>query len=74
MLLIWLKKQIMALKLQKLKINLITITMINILLLQANLVMKTNFDKAISRLNSKITENKTKNGAIENELIKLKAH
>ena len=35
MLAIWLKKQIITLKLQKLKISLITIIMINILILQS---------------------------------------
>ena len=79
------KKQIITLKLQKLKINLIIIIMINILLLQnlifdvfnarlsrANLVAKTNFDNTISSLDSKIAENKTKNESIQNELKKLK--
>ena len=79
------KKQIITLKLQKLKINLIIIIMINILLLQnlifdvfnarlsrANLVAKTNFDNPISSLDSKIAENKTKNESIQNELKKLK--
>ena len=79
------KKQIITLKLQKLKINLIIIIMINILLLQnlifdvfnarlsrANLVAKTNFDNTISSLDSKIAENKTKNESIQNKLKKLK--
>ena len=79
------KKQIITLKLQKLKINLIIIIMINILLLQnlifdvfnarlsrANLVAKTNFDNTISSLDSKIAENKTKNESIQNELKKIK--
>ena len=79
------KKQIITLKLQKLKINLIIIIMINILLLQnlifdvfnarlsrANLVAKTNFDNTISSLDSKIAENKTKNESIQYELKKLK--
>ena len=79
------KKQIITLKLQKLKINLKIIIMINILLLQnliidvfnarlsrANLVAKTNFDNTISSLDSKIAENKTKNESIQNELKKIK--
>ena len=79
------KKQIITLKLQKLKINLKIIIMINILLLQnliidvfnarlsrANLVAKTNFDNTISSLDSKIAENKTKNESIQNELKKMK--
>ena len=33
---------------------------------------KTDFDNTVSSLNSKIAENKTKNGSIENELKKLK--
>ena len=79
------KKQIRTLKLQKLKINLKIIIMINILLLQnliidvfnarlsrANLVAKTNFDNTISSLDSKIAENKTKNESIQNELKKIK--
>ena len=79
------KKQIITLKLQKLKINLKIIIMINILLLQnliidvfnarlsrANVVAKTNFDNTISSLDSKIAENKTKNESIQNELKKIK--
>ena len=79
------KKQIITLKLQKLKINLKIIIMINILLLQnliidvfnarlsrANLVAKTNFDNTISSLDSKSAENKTKNESIQNELKKIK--
>ena len=34
---------------------------------------KTNFDNAVSNLNTKIAENKTKNGSIEDELKKVKA-
>ena len=36
------------------------------------MVAKTNFDKTVSRFDSKIAANKTKNESIENELKKLK--
>ena len=36
------------------------------------MVTKTIFDNTVSSLDSKIAENKTKNGSIENELKKLK--
>ena len=67
------KKQTMTLKLQKLKINLIIITLIttpefnslatnvfNARIAQANLITKTDFDAKLSSLNRKITQNKTK--------------
>ena len=38
---------------------------------QANLVTKTDFDDKLKYLNQKITSNKTKNLAVENELKKL---
>ena len=44
----------------------------NARLAQANLVTETIFDNTVSSLDSKIAENKTKNGSIENELKKLK--
>ena len=44
----------------------------NARLSQVNLIAKTNFDNTVSSLNSKIAENKTKNGSIENKLKKLK--
>ena len=44
----------------------------NARLARANLVPKTDFDNAVSSLDSKIAENKTKNKSIENELKKLK--
>ena len=44
----------------------------NVRLSQANLVAKFFFDNTVSSLNSKIAENKTKNGSIENEFKKLK--
>ena len=43
--------------------------MINILLIQS---LITNFDNAVSTLDSKIAANKTKNKSIENELKQLK--
>ena len=39
---------------------------------QANLVTKTIFDNNVRILNSKVAQNKTKNGSIENKLEKLK--
>ena len=75
MLIIQLTKQNITLKLQKLKINLLTIIMINILIhknfnklaadvfnariTQANLITKTDFDAQLSNINRKITQNKT---------------
>ena len=44
----------------------------NARLAQANLVTKTIFDNTVSSLDSKIGENKTKSGSIENELKKTK--
>ena len=64
------KNQTLTLKLQKLKINLLTIIMKNIL--QANLITKTDFEAKLWRINRKITENKTENVLIKNELNKLK--
>ena len=40
--------------------------------MQANLVTKTDFDAKLSRLNRKITSNKTNLLLVENELKKLK--
>ena len=75
MLIIQLTKENITLKLQKLKINLLTIIMINILIhknfnklaadvfnvriTQANLITKTDFDAQLSNINRKITQNKT---------------
>ena len=42
----------------------------NVRLSQANLVAKTNFDNTVSSLNSKIAENKTKNGSVEFKKLK----
>ena len=44
----------------------------NARLAQANLITKTDFDAKRSRLNIKITSNKTKHLLVENELKKLK--
>ena len=82
------KKQTITQKLLKLKINSLTIIMINILktsefnklvadvfnarLAQANLITKTDFDAKLSNLNRKITQNKSKHLLVENELNKLK--
>ena len=74
-------RQIITLKLQKFKINLTIIVMINILLIQSlaadvfnerlargNLVTKTDFDNIISSLNNKTAANKTKNESVENQI------
>ena len=44
----------------------------NARLAQANLITKTDFDAKLSRINRKITENKTKNLLVENELNMLR--
>ena len=78
----------MTQKLVSLKRNLLIIIMTNILLLQtlntlaadgfiamlvqANLMTKTDFDAKLSSLSQKITASKTKNLLVENELKKLK--
>ena len=86
MLVIWLKKQTMTQKVQKLKINLIIMInkyittaefntlaadVFNARLGKANLVTKANCDNTVSSLDSKIAANRTKSESIENEL-KLK--
>ena len=89
MLVALLKKQILTLKLQKLKTNFnnhihdnyittpefntLAADVFNARLAQTNLVIKTNFDNTASSLNNKISANKTKNESIENKLKKLKA-
>ena len=88
MLVALLRKQIITLKLQKLKISLIIIIMINILLLQSLILQPQMFlmqDQrkqiqlqkqiliiTVSSLDSKIATNKTKNESIEKEFKKLK--
>ena len=52
--------------------NTLAVAVFNASLSQVNLVVKANFDNTVSSLNSKIAENKKKNGSIENELKKLK--
>ena len=54
--------------------NTLAADVFNARLARANLVTKTNFDNTISRLGSKIAENKTRNEYIENKLKKLKTH
>ena len=44
----------------------------NARLAQANLITKTDFDAKLSRLNRKITANKSKKLLVENEFKKLK--
>ena len=44
----------------------------NVRLAQANLITKTEFDAKFSRINRKITENKTENVLVKNQLNKLK--
>ena len=88
MLVIYLNKETMTLKLQTLKRNLVIIFMRNILVLksfnklatdvfnariaQANLIIKTDFEAKLSSLNRQITGNKSKHLLIGNELNKLK--
>ena len=88
MLVVLLEKQIIKQQLLNLRKNLLIIIIMNILqlqslillyvdvfnerLAQANLVTKTDFDAKLSGLNKKITENKTKDLLVENELKKLK--
>ena len=88
MLVVLLEKQIIKQQLLNLRENLLIIIIMNILqlqslillyvdvfnerLAQANLVTKTDFDAKLSGLNKKITENKTKDLLVENELRKLK--
>ena len=87
MLVVLLKKQIITLKLQKLKnklnhdhdkyittpeFNNLAADAFNARLSQANLLTKTHFDNTVSSLDSKIAKNKTKNKSIENEFKKLK--
>ena len=80
--------EIIALKLQKLKINSIIIIMINILqlqslskltadvfnarIVQADLQTKTVFDAKLWSLIRKVTQNKAKHLLVENELRKVK--
>ena len=88
MLVIYLNKETMTLKLQTLKRNLVIIIMRNKLILksfnklatdvfnariaQANLITKTDFEAKLSSLNREITGNKSKHLLIGNELNKLK--
>ena len=44
----------------------------NVILAQANLITKTDFKTKLSSLNRKVTQNKTKQLLVENELKKLK--
>ena len=50
----------------------LTADFFNARLAQANLITKTDFDDKLSRINRKITENKTENVLVKNELNKLK--
>ena len=88
MLVIYLTKQTITLKLQKLKIKLtdhnhdkcidtqefnrLAADVFNARIAQANLTSKTDFDAKLSILNRKITQNKTKHLLVGNELNKLK--
>ena len=83
-----LKKQIMTLKLQKLKeklnnhnndeyidtqkFNKLTADVFNAKIAQANLITITDFDDKLSNLNRKIISNKTKHLRVEKEFKKLK--
>ena len=88
MLVIYLTKQTITLKLQKLKIKLtdhnhdkcidtqefnrLAADVFNARIAQANLTSKADFDAKLSILNRKITQNKTKHLLVGNELNKLK--
>ena len=52
--------------------NTLAADVFNARLAQANLITKTDFDAKLSSLNRKITENKTENLLVKNELNKLK--
>ena len=52
--------------------NTLAADVFNAILARANVVAKTNFDNTVSRLDSKIAANKTKNESIENESKSLK--
>ena len=52
--------------------NTLAADVFNARLVRANLLGQTNFDNAVSTLDSKIAANKTKNKSIENELKQLK--
>ena len=82
------KKQIITLTLQKLKIkinnhnhdkyidtqefNKLSADVFNARLAQANLITKTEFDSKLSNLNRKITKNKIDHLLVQNELNELK--
>ena len=53
-------------------LNKLASVVFNARLAQANLITKTDFDAKLSSLNRKITQNKTKQVLVENELNKLK--
>ena len=55
-----------------LEFNTLAADVFNARLAQSNLITKVNFDAKLSRINRKITENKTKNLPVENELNKIK--
>ena len=85
-LVVLLRKQIITLKLQKLKnklnnhnhnkyiatpeFNTLAADVFNARLAQANLITKTDFNYSVSSLNSKIVAKKRKNKSIENEIKK----
>ena len=52
--------------------NTLAADVFNARLAQDNLITKTDFDVKLSRINRKITENKSKNLLVENELNKQK--
>ena len=52
--------------------NTLAADVFNARLVQANLVVKTDFDVKLSSLNRKITKNKTENLLVKNELNKLR--
>ena len=56
----------------QLEFNTLAAYVFNSRLAQANWITRTHFDAKLLRLNRKITENKSKNLLVENELNKLK--
>ena len=54
------------------EINTLAADVFNARFAKANLITKTDFDVKLSRINRKITENKTENVIIKNQLNKLK--
>ena len=52
--------------------NTLATNLFNTRIVQANLIINTDFDAKLSRLNRKITQNKSDHLLVQNELDKLK--